>query len=87
MWTLNKIFINEYALLFLIIFWSIMDDGNTPQIETIRREIDFLLNELRKTEEEQCETLRTIKIAYLIRLLKKAQEKIHVMERQRSHDR
>ena len=64
-----------------------MDDGNTPQIETIRREIDFLLNELRKTEEEQCETLRAIKIAYLIRLLKKAHDKIHAMQRQRSHDR
>ena len=56
-----------------------MDDNNTPQIETIRREIGFLLNELRKAEEEQCETLCAIKIAYLIRLLKKAHDKIHAM--------
>ena len=64
-----------------------MEDGGAPQIEAVRREIDFLLGELRKAEEEQCGALRAIKIAYLIRLLKKAQEKIHALERQRSHDR
>ena len=62
-------------------------DDNTPQIETIKTEIDFILSELRKTEEERCQTLRAIKIRYLIRLLKKAQEKIHALERQRPHDR
>ena len=64
-----------------------MDDGGTPEIEAIRREIDFLLNELRKAEEERCEALRAIKIVYLIRLLKKAQDKIHTLNRQRSHAR
>ena len=64
-----------------------MDDNNTPQIETIRRERDFILNELRKTEGERCQTLRAIKIRYLVSLLKKSQEKIQALERQRPHDR
>ena len=57
-------------------------DDNTPQIETIKREIDFILSELRKTERERCQTLRAIKIRYLINLLQNTQEKIHALERQ-----
>ena len=56
-------------------------DDNTPQIETIKTEIDFILSELRKTEGERCQTLRAIKIRYLASLLKKSQEKIHALER------
>ena len=62
-------------------------DDNTSQIETIKREIYFILSELRKAGEERCQTLRVIKIRYLISLLKKAQEKIHALERQRPHNR